>query len=82
MKPNLTASLLGKKITTFCVVCLATEKDVWTVLKIIQEIEIKLGRENLRKKGEARTIDIDILPLYLEKKLLKQKLSSSHTMIF
>ncbi len=52
-----------------CVVCLATEKDVWTVLKIIQEIEIKLGRENLRKKGEARTIDIDIL--FFGKEIIK-----------
>ncbi len=54
-----------------CVLSFTTEKDVWEVLKITQEIEKKLGRKSLRKKGQARTIDVDLL--FFGKKIITTK---------
>ena len=52
-----------------CVLSFTTEKNVWEVFKINQEIEKKLGRESLRKKGQARTIDVDLL--FFGKEIIK-----------
>ncbi|MCL5674660.1 MAG: 2-amino-4-hydroxy-6-hydroxymethyldihydropteridine diphosphokinase [Candidatus Omnitrophica bacterium] len=60
-----------------CVVKGETEDSPWEIALFLQKIEEKLGRKSGHNKGEARTIDLDIL-FYGDIRINKKGLQIPH----